>query len=44
MATDSLLHASLDAECQVLGHEAGLNGLDAHCLQILSKGGQVRVI
>ena len=44
MQIDSLVHAFLDAESQVLRHEASLNGLYAHGLKVLSKGSQILVI
>ena len=39
-----LAHASLDTEGQVLCHEASLNGLYAHSLEVLSKGRQILVV
>ena len=41
---DLLAHASLDAKSEVLCHEASLNGLYAHSLEVLSKCGQILVI
>ncbi len=38
-----LAHASLDAESQVLCHEASLNGLYTHSLEILSKSSQILI-
>lgn len=32
-----LMHSSLDAPCQVLGHEASLNRLHTDSLQVISK-------
>jgi len=33
-----LVHSSLDASCQILGHEASFNGLNTDSLQVVSKG------
>ena len=35
-----LVHAALDADCEVLGHEAGLDGLDAGGLEVVGELGQ----
>ena len=35
-----LVHAALDADGEVLGHEAGLDGLDAGGLEVVGELGQ----